>query len=403
MALLPVSEAIAQILDGVEPLPAETAQLADAIGRVLTNDIVAHVTQPASALSAMDGYAVHGEDVANVPTTLKVIGEAAAGHPFEKIVAARECARIFTGGVLPRGTDTVVIQENTKRDGDAVTVTSATVRGRNVRDAGIDFKKGETLLKAGHRLTDRDLMLAAGMNFPTLPVHRRPVVAVLGTGDELMPPGTELKEGQIVHSSGYALAALLRKEGADVIELGVAKDRMDDIALCIRRAQDAKADILLTTGGASVGEHDLVQKGLAAAGLDLSFWKIAMRPGKPMMHGRLGPMHVLGVPGNPVSSYVCTFLFLLPLIRRLAGRSDLHAPEFPAKLGRDLAANDERAEYMRAKLGTDAGGTLVATPFPNQDSSLMVPLAQADCLVIRERHAPAAAAGSRCVILKLDL
>ncbi|MBV9558304.1 MAG: molybdopterin molybdotransferase MoeA, partial [Pseudolabrys sp.] len=316
---------------------------------------------------------------------------------------AGECARIFTGGVLPQGTDTVVIQENTMRDGESVTITSATTRGRNVRLAGIDFKKGETLLKQGHRLTDRDLMLAAGMNYPTLQVRRAPVVAILGTGDELMPPGTTLKEGQIIHSSGFALAALIAAEGATVVNLGVAKDRLEDIKVCIRYARDAKADILLTTGGASVGDHDLVQKALAAEGIDLSFWKIAMRPGKPMMHGRLGDMHVIGVPGNPVSSYVCSFVFLLPLIRRLAGRSDIHPQEFAAKLGRDLPQNDERAEYMRASLRTEPDGTLVATPFPNQDSSLMAPLAKADCLMIRERHAPAAPAGSDCVILKLGL
>lgn len=245
-------------------------------------------------------------------------------------------------------------------------------------------------------------MLAAGMNYPTLKVHRPPVVAILGTGDELVPPGSNPKEGEIIHSSSYALTGLVRAEGAKVIELGVARDRMDDIVARIRQAREAKADVLLTTGGASVGDHDLVQQALAAEGLKLSFWQIAMRPGKPMMHGRLGAMHVLGVPGNPVSSYVCTFLFLLPLIRRLAGRSDLHAPRFDAVLGRDLKENDKREEYMRATL-EERDGALIATPFPNQDSSLMSPLAKAGCFVIRPAFAPAAPAGSPCVILKLAL
>ena len=402
MALLPVADAIEQILRGVDPLPAESVGLSDALGRVLAEDLLAQGNQPPNDLSAMDGYAVRGDDVATSSVTLKVIGEAAAGHPFAKEIGPGECARIFTGGVLPRGTDTVVIQEDTTRDGDRVTIPEPAKPGRHVRRAGIDFKQGDVLLKKGHRLSDRDLMLAAGMNYPSLKVHRAPRVAILGTGDELMPPGSQLKEGQIVHSSGFALAALSRAESAQVLELGVAKDRLEDIIACIRRAREAKADILLTTGGASVGEHDLVQKALAAEGLSLSFWQIAMRPGKPMMHGRLGAMHVLGVPGNPVSSYVCTFLFLLPLIRRLSGRNDLHAEEIPARLGRALPANDKREEYMRASLETK-NGELIATPFANQDSSLMAPLAKAECLVIRERFAPAADAGARCVIVKLGL
>jgi len=403
MALLPVADAIAQILRGVEPLPADSVTLSEALGCVLAQDLVAQRTQPPAALSAMDGYAVRADDVAKAPVTLTVIGEAAAGHPFAAEIKAGQCARIFTGGVLPRGTDTVVIQENASRQGDRVTIDTASTRGRHVRAAGIDFKQGDVLLERGHRLSDRDLMLAAAMNYPSLNVHRLPTVAILGTGDELVPPGSSPNDGEIIYSSGFALAALIRAEGAHVVELGVARDNIEDIVACIRRAREAKADVLLTTGGASVGEHDLVQKALAAEGLDLSFWKIAMRPGKPMMHGRLGAMHVLGVPGNPVSSYVCTFLFLLPLIRQLAGRSDLHAQPQAAKLGRGLPQNDERAEYMRATLAKDADGGWVATPFPNQDSSLMAPLAKADCLVIRDAHASTAPAGSHCVILKLAL
>jgi molybdopterin molybdotransferase len=402
MALLPVADAIEQILRGVEPLPAESVGLSDALGRVLAEDLVARSDQPSTDLSAMDGYAVRGDDVITSPVTLKVIGEAAAGHPFVKEIGPGECARIFTGGVLPRGTDTVVIQEDTTRDGDRVTITQPAKRGRHVRRAGIDFKKGDVLLTKSRRLTDRDLMLAAGMNYPSLKVHRAPCVAVLGTGDELVPPGSQLKEGQIVHSSGYALAALVRSESAQVLELGVAKDRLEDIVACIRQAREARADVLLTTGGASVGEHDLVQKALASEGLSLSFWQIAMRPGKPMMHGRLRAMRVLGVPGNPVSSYVCAFLFLLPLIRRLSGRNDLHAEQMRARLGRALPENDRREEYMRATLETK-NGELIATPFANQDSSLMAPLAKAECLVVRERFAPAAEAGTPCVIVKLGL
>ncbi|HWC94501.1 MAG TPA: gephyrin-like molybdotransferase Glp [Pseudolabrys sp.] len=402
MALMPVAEALARVLADAAPLPAERVPLRQAVGRVLTEDLKALRTQPPAAVSAMDGYAVRACDVANVPATLRVTGEVAAGHPFPGAVGAREAARIFTGGMMPAGTDTVVIQELAARDGDRVTFAKPTAKGRNVRAEGIDFAQGDTLLRKGQRLSGRDVMLAAAMNHPALPVHRRPKVAVLGTGDELVPPGTTPKPGEIVYSNGFALLALAEGEGAESTDLGIARDRVEDIAAAVRRARDWGADILVTSGGASVGEHDLVQRALRAEGLDLSFWRVALRPGRPMMHGRLGPMQVLGVPGNPVSSYVCAFLFLVPLIRRLAGRADLTPTPEPARLGQDLPANDERADYLRALLTAGPDGP-IATPLPVQDSSLMAPLAQAGCLLIREPHAPAAKAGSPCVILKLGL
>jgi molybdopterin molybdotransferase len=402
MALMAVAEALQRVLADARPLPAETVALDEALGRVLTDDVVALRTQPPAALSAMDGYAVRGSDVARAPITLKVIGEVAAGHPFAGKVGPGEAARIFTGGVMPAGSDTVVIQEFTTRDADSVTIQKETAAGRNVRAAGIDFARDENLLRKGRRLTDRDLMLAAAMNHPRLKVHKRPKVAVLGTGDELVPPGSTLRQGEIVFSNGFALAALARLNGAEVHELGIVRDRVEDIAAAVRHARQLNADILVTTGGASVGEHDLVQRALATEGLELSFWRVALRPGRPVMHGRLEGMQVLGVPGNPVSSYVCSFLFLVPLIRTLAGRKDIaHLPE-NAWLGSDLPANDERADYLRATLQPGPNGPLV-TPLPAQDSSLMAPLARADCLLIREPHAPAAPAGSDCVILKLGL
>jgi molybdopterin molybdotransferase len=397
-----VAEALRRVLADARPLPAETVALDEALGRVLTDDVVALRTQPPAALSAMDGYAVRGSDVALAPITLKVIGEVAAGHPFAGKVGPGEAARIFTGGVMPAGSDTVVIQEFTTRDADSVTIQKETAAGRNVRAEGIDFARDENLLRKGRRLTDRDLMLAAAMNHPRLKVHKRPKVAVLGTGDELVPPGSTPHEDEIVFSNGFALAALARLNGAEVHELGIVRDRVEDIAAAVRHARQLNADILVTTGGASVGEHDLVQRALAIEGLELSFWRVALRPGRPMMHGRLEGMQVLGVPGNPVSSYVCSFLFLVPLIRTLAGRKDIaHLPE-NARLGSDLPANDERADYLRAILQPGPNGPLV-TPLPAQDSSLMAPLAKADCLLIREPHAPAAPAGSDCVILKLGL
>jgi molybdopterin molybdotransferase len=403
VALMPIAEALARVLADAAPLPAETTKLAEAHDRVLAADIMARRTQPPADVSAMDGYAVRAADVTNVPATLKLVGEVAAGHPFAGNVGGGEAARIFTGGVLPPGTDTVVIQELTQRDGETITVTAATAKGKNVRAAGLDFSRGDVLLGKGRCLSGRDLALAAAMNHPALPVHRRPKVALLATGDELVLPGTEPGPGEIVYSNGFAILALARREGAEVIDLGIVPDRVAETAAAVRRAREASADILVTSGGASVGEYDVVQRALSAEGLALSFWKVALRPGKPMMHGRLGAMQVLGLPGNPVSAFVCAVLFLVPLIRRLAGRRDVEPEIESAVLGRDLSANDERTDYLRAALATGADDALVATPFPIQDSSMLAPLAKADCLVIREPYAPAARAGERCCVIKLGL
>jgi len=403
VALMSVAEALERVLAEAEPLAGEQASLADAHGRVLTADVTALRTQPPADVSAMDGYAVHAADVARVPARLKLVGEVAAGHPFAGSVASGEAARIFTGGVLPPGADTVVIQENTAREDGAVVIKTATSANKNVRVEGLDFKRGAVLLAKGRRLSDRDLALAAAMNHPTLPVHRRPKVAVLATGDELVMPGATPGFGEIVYSNGFATMALTRREGGEIVDLGIAPDRLAETADAVRRARDLGADILVTSGGASVGDYDLVQQALAKEGLALSFWKIALRPGRPMMHGRLGAMHVLGLPGNPVSSYVCAVLFLVPLIRRLGGRADIGPATETALLGRDLPENDERQDYLRATLAPGPDGLAVATPAPAQDSSMLTPLAQADCLVIRPPHAPAAKAGSRCAILKLGL
>lgn len=403
MALIPVEEALARVLDGAEPLPAERIPTAEAHGRVLAEDLAARRTHPPADVSAMDGYAVRSADVADAPARLKLVGEVAAGRVFDGEVGPGEAARILTGGVLPTGADTIVIQENTKRDGGIVIVESPAKPGRHVRRAGLDFREGDALLRAGRRLTVRDLAIASAMNHPTVMVHRRPRAAVLSTGDELMPPGSALGPGQIVSSNGPALAAMVRAEGAEALDLGIAPDRMDETVASIRRARGWGADVLLTTGGASVGDYDLVQAALAAEGMDLAFWKVALRPGKPLMHGRLGSTRVLGLPGNPVSAFVCAFLFMVPLVRRLGGRSDIEPAMVQARLGRDLPKNDERQDYLRSTLRHEADGTAVATPLDIQDSSMMTGLAKADCLVIRAPHAPAARAGENCTILPLGL
>jgi molybdopterin molybdotransferase len=402
MALLPVADALAEVLRGAEALPSEDVPIAQAEGRVLAADLAARRTQPPEDVSAMDGYAVRATDVETAPVHLHVIGEVAAGRPFTGEVGAGEAARIFTGGVLPKGTNTVVIQEQAEREGDMIVVTKAAPRGKNVRGAGLDFTKGDVRLKKGRRLTGRDVALAAAMNYASVPVTRRPKIAIVATGDELVAPGTEPGPGQIVYSNVFALAAVARRAGAEVLDLGILPDELEATIAGVRRARDSGADVLLTAGGASVGDYDLVQPALESEGLALSFWKVAVRPGKPLLSGRLGAMRVLGLPGNPVSAYVCAVLFLVPLIRRLSGLPDTGHVLMSGVLGRDLPANDERADYMRATLTRRDDGTWEATPFPVQDSSMLVPLAASDCLVVRAPFAPAAEAGSPCEFLRLD-
>src|SRR5882672_3327294 len=380
---MPVADALSAVLAGAEPLPEEMVALDAAYHRVLARDVAALRTQPPQAMSAMDGYAVRSADASAVAARLKVIGEVAAGRPFQRIIGRGEAVRIFTGGVVPEGADAVIIQEDTVVEDGGITITEAAIAGRHIRPAGVDFRKGDVLLARGTRLTDRDLSLAAGMNYAELPVRRRPRVAILATGDELVMPGSNPGPGQIVYSNGYAMRALASDEGAQTIDLG------------------SGADILITTGGASVGDHDLVKQSLEAEGVTMAFWRIAMRPGKPMMHGRLGAMRVIGLPGNPVSSYVCGFLFLVPLIRKLSGRADIHHAKETALLGHDIAANDLREDYLRARLEVRADGVLIATPVDHQDSSLLGNLAAARALVIRAPFAAAAAAGSVCDILRL--
>ena len=403
MALMPVSDALAAVLAGAEPLPEEMISLDEAYHRVLARDVAARRTQPPQAMSAMDGYAVRAADAAAINSGLTVIGEVAAGRPFAGTVGAGEAVRIFTGGVVPGGADAVVIQEDTVADGKRITIKEAAIAGRHIRPAGVDFREGDVLLRKGSRLTERDLALAAGMNHPHLAVFRRPKVAILATGDELVMPGTTPGHGQIVYSNGYALHALARSEGAETIDLGIAADTLEATTAGIRRARESGADILITTGGASVGDHDLVQQALRDEGIAMAFWKIAMRPGKPMMHGRLGTMGVIGLPGNPVSSYVCAFLFMVPLIRALSGRSVIHHRRERAVLGRDVGANDQREDYLRAHLEERDDGTRVVLPVNHQDSSLLANLAAAQVLLVRAPFAPKAEAGTACEVLRLPV
>ena len=401
--LLPVQDALMRVLANAQvPLTSERVPLAECRGRTLAQDVAALRTQPPFPASAMDGYAVRAGDLASVPAQLTVIGESAAGRRFSGEVKAGQAVRIFTGAPVPEGADTILIQENTKAEGNSVTAFETETLGRYVRRAGLDFSAGDVLLKKGQRLGPTELALAAAMNHPALAVTRRPRVALLATGDELVRPGEEIGPDQIVASNTFAVRAYAENAGADVIDLGIAGDNFAAIEAAIRAARAYGADVLVTLGGASVGDHDLVQTALAREGMELGFWRIAMRPGKPLMHGQIGDMRILGLPGNPVSAIVCGLLFLVPLVRALSG--DPHAGDDRtevAVLASDLPENDTRQDYLRARITGSSDGHPLVESFTRQDSSMLRILSEAQCLIVREAHAPAAKAGQTCRILRV--
>ncbi|WP_127077474.1 gephyrin-like molybdotransferase Glp [Rhodomicrobium lacus] len=389
-----IDEALSKILADVDPVAAEAVSLCEARGRVLAADLVAKLAQTPFDASSMDGYALRAADIANAPAHLAVIGEAAAGHGFAGTVGRGQAVRIFTGAPLPAGADVVVVQEAARETGGGVTVLEPAPPGANIRRRGYDFDEGQTMLGAGEMLDARKVMLAAAMNHGTLLVRRRPVVAILPTGDELAEPGAELRAGQIVSSVPAGLSAAIEAWGGKARCLAIARDTRESLATGISGARGA--DILVTIGGASVGAHDLVQGVLEAAGARMEIIRVAMRPGKPLMSARLGSQRVLSLPGNPVAALVCARLFLKPLLDRMLGRVPNHAVE-EMPLASALAANGPRQHYMRARR---EGGTV--TPLGDQDSSLVSVFAAADCLIV---HAPCAAAldaGSMVPIIPLD-
>ncbi len=400
--LISVGEALERVLASArEPLGDESVALGEALGRTLARDMRSLRTQPPFANSAMDGYALRAADAAAAPARLQVIGESAAGHAFEGCVAAGEAVRIFTGAPMPDGADAVAVQEEARREGASVTLTASVSPGENVRTAGFDFEEGELALAAGRRLTPRDIALAAAANHPKLVVRRRPRVAILATGDELVAPGAARGPSQIVASNNFAVAGIVVAAGGEPIDLGIAVDDPAALAQSLAAARDARADVLVTLGGASVGDYDLVQRALVAAGMELGFWRIAMRPGKPLIHGRLGAMSVLGLPGNPTSSTVCAILFLRPLLRALVGDPQAGADSSePARLAAALPANGARQDYLRATLARGRDGVFLASPVGSQDSSLVKTLARAEALIVRAPHAPPAQAGEACRIIR---
>ncbi len=399
---LTVEAALGLVLANVTPVGGtEVANLLDAHGRVLAAPLRARHTQPPFIASAMDGYAVRAVDVQSLPVTLQLIGEAAAGHPFDGMLSAGQAVRIFTGAPLPDGADAVVIQENTTASGDArITIAAGTLDIEHVRPAGGDFVAGQAVLPADQALTARHLTLAAAAGYAQLSVRRKPVVAILATGDELVLPGETPALGQIVCSNPFGVAAMVRAAGGEPRLLGIAKDTTSSLEAAIAAGGDA--DVLVTLGGASVGDHDLVAPVLARRGMNLAFWKIAMRPGKPMMFGTLGAQHVLGLPGNPVSSLLTARLFLIPLVRALQGLPPDALPDSTATLAAPLSPNGPRTHYMRALRSRSVAGIETVTPLSSQDSSLLTPLVAANCLIVRPIGAPAASKGSQVPCITLD-
>jgi molybdopterin molybdotransferase len=400
MALLAVEDALRQVLSGVEALESQKVSLNEALGRVLAADVKALRSQPPFDVSAMDGYAARAADLAG-GKALKVVGTSAAGHPFETEIRTGEATRIFTGAVVPKGADVVVEQESAQRDGERVTL-KAHSAGKHIRRSGQDFREGDVLLNKGIRLSPRAIGLAAAMDHARLECAKRPRVAILATGDELVAPGVGGAPDRIVASNPYSLAGLCTQEGAEVVDVRTLKDRVEAIADAIAGASE-RADICVTLGGASVGDHDLIRPALEKIGAKVDFHRVALRPGRPTLFGGKGAMRILGLPGNPVSAFVCGVIFLVPLLRKLQGHAEPVPRQLHAILGVDLWENDERADYLRATSAWNDKGQRVVTPFARgaQDSSLTAKLANADCLLIRLANAPAAKVGDVCRIIPI--
>ncbi len=398
MSLLPLDEAISRVVGDIAPLELESLPLARSMGRILATPLSAKLNQPPFDASSMDGYAVRAQDVACVPATLTRIGEAPAGSAFSGRVGKGETVRIFTGGPVPEGADCVVIQENTTVDGDTITILESASKGNAIRPLGFDFKHGDVLLDAGCTISPVQIALAAAMNHDQLPVRKKPKVAIIATGDELVMAGQTPSPHQIISSNGPGIFAAVEAFGGEAIDLGIASDTEASLTEAFAKAEGA--DLLITLGGASVGDHDIVQDILKQQGVEIDFWRIAMRPGKPLMFGQRGSMRVLGLPGNPVSAMICAQIFVKPVIDAYLGRPHRQIP-FRVELGCDLPANDLRQEFMRASLSQKGDTMPVATPFRKQDSSLLSRLARADCLLIRPPHAPAAQKGDKADAISL--
>jgi molybdopterin molybdotransferase len=401
MALLPVEQALENILAGTSPKKEVILPLIQAGGRVLSQDLKAQRTHPPFNASAMDGYAVNNNDIKDLPSTLKVIGEASAGGAFDDKIQSGEAVRIFTGAPVPEGADCIAIQENCNRDGDMVTVLEDAPQGKFIRPMGLDFTKGDIGLKVGRQLDSNALALAASMNHAELPVYTKPKVAILATGSELVYPGETPSADQIIASNTYGIAHIIRENGGEVLDMGIIKDELDTLKETILSALEQGADIIVTLGGASVGDYDLVHPAFTQLGAEFAFWKVAMRPGKPLMFGTINGVKILGLPGNPVSSLVCGEVYLKPLVLKSCGLpyENLTKQAFTKT---SLQENDQRQDYMRAYASIN-NGQIEVEAFSRQDSSMLKTLSEANCLLIRPPYAKSLEIGESCEILPIGL
>lgn len=407
--LLPVAEALSRILKGLTPSESEICALQDVSGRVLATDIAARLSLPPAAMSAMDGYAVRAADCMVTGATLTRVGESAAGKPWTGKpwtgkLGGGEAVRIFTGAVVPDGADTILLQENVdatdEADGATITINEMPREGQFIRPAGLDVTAGDAILAAGTVMSARLIALAISAGHTEVSVWRRPHVGILSTGDELVAPGGTPGPGQIISSNAIYLSSFVAACGAVPVDLGIARDRPGEMLACVRAAT-TRLDLIVTSGGASVGTHDHIVDDLSASGTELGFWKIAMRPGKPLIHGRIDQIPFIGLPGNPVSSAVCANVFLRPAIMRLSGGD--HSPQMiAARLASDLKANDRRQDYLRATLTYDPQGQPVVTPARKQDSSMISVYAGANALLVRPPHDEPRQIGDMVMVMPLD-
>ena len=398
--MISVVDALAKVAAGFKPLGLETISIDQALGRALGEDVASRITHPPVAVSSMDGYAVRAEDVQTVPCKLTQIGESQAGSGFEGIVGASQTARIFTGAPLPKGADAIVMQENTVSDGTRIRVLESVDQNKFVRPAGLDFKTGDVLLHKGQIWSARDIGLLASMNVPWITVHRKPRVAIMSTGDELVMPGEPVCPDQIINSNTLACAGYITAMGGEPVNLGIARDTEQSLRDTLAGAKGT--DLLITIGGASVGDYDLVQSVMREQGLELGFYKIAMRPGKPLIFGQLQDVPVLGLPGNPVSAGVTTALFVKMAMDIMLGLGDNQTQLESVVLGVDLSANDQRQDYLRARLVVGENSVPTALPFNRQDSSMMARFADADCLIVRAPFAKEIKKGDLVSMLRLN-
>ena len=402
--MISVSEALKHIIENFSPLESELVTLSECLGRVLATDLASRVSHPPAAVSSMDGYAVRAMDTTNAPVVLKLVGESQAGGGFDGVLQAGETVRIFTGAPVPKGADAIVMQENTEPADGGVSMLQSVPEGKFIRPAGMDFSVGDVLLKSGTVLNARHIGLAAGMNAPELSVRRKPRVAILATGDEVVMPGQPMGPSQIVSSNSFLLASLVRTFGGESINLGIAGDTIEQLETAIEGA--IGTDLLVTIGGASVGDYDLVGKVLDQAGMRQIFYKIAMRPGKPLLFGilggRFGRLPVLGMPGNPVSAGVCSMLYMKPAIATMLAIPEPAVTRHTARLGQDLPENDKRQDYLRASLSQGTDGDRIATPVGRQDSAMLARFADAGCLIVRPPLAPPAKIGDTVEIIPLQ-